>query len=653
MLRTRLEPRVDRSDPVFDFIVDRIRADKPIVYSKINHGLWERLAAIEDAGYQIDEQEPHTTKAMDRLEIFRRPTPHMFEGSFVRELLDILQTIPTNNSNHIFAASLLAWPGRLEIAGLGEDETTSQAMMDRLIPKGALHREADGMEFKRAIINGTLVSFANALKTRKTLLVGNVNLSKYLEFLGVEDGRFLEIHPTDARGDRREILGEILKIIDTQPDIKVILLQAGGSLSAWLAHYIHNLNPDVSLIDIGLGSLICKPEAVLKTAFGRVYRNQIIACINAINPSWITNNCVELKVDESFTGRSNQTRELFSKSGVETPNSSFDPDIFFPKKIPFIAAKPVDETRVKQIMNGSVKPSDLAVSVLKQVMGLPQTDELIICPTKQEAFELAINVLEIEGRGQKPWISSPYLEAVHPRAIHRIDTAPSGLLTHDSISTHDMSNFSGVIFSNLFGGAIPAWNRMRNQSAKAGLSLIIDNRDGFVDRPKTKRPSSEIEIVSGAALQPWGAYDFGILIFSRQRAHLARSMIPKADTISQAKYAEWIDRLERYQEWSFFYTRQAQRLRQIMSRNLPALTEHLPEFQSKSPIGSLQYLCPKPFAASAMENEFFEVRRSLTPADPNFTNAKFLSDHLVSVPCHPFMRHVSKEDIIESLRALT
>ena len=65
-MRSRLEPELSKNDPVFDHLISALRVGQPIAYSKINHGFWERLVALErDGGFDLLENDPKRLKEMD------------------------------------------------------------------------------------------------------------------------------------------------------------------------------------------------------------------------------------------------------------------------------------------------------------------------------------------------------------------------------------------------------------------------------------------------------------------------------------------------------------------------------------------------------------------------------------------------------------
>ncbi|WP_427450770.1 hypothetical protein [Litorimonas sp. WD9-15] len=648
MFTSRLEPDVRRDDDVFSFMVRSILTKTPFIYSKINHGFWERLVAIEAEGFDIREPAPDTRREMDRLEKFHRVTPHMFEGGFVEEMLSLLENSPKRRANYIFSAGLLGWPGRLETAGITHDEAVCLKMIERYVSVSIKHPTANGMEFKRAIINSTFIEFVRAVRTRKTLLVGNQNLSRYFEFIGHSQGEFLEIHPSRAREARFALLHDIEARLDGAADLKLILLQAGGSLSAWLIHHLYQKRPDVTLIDIGLGSLICNPEALFPTAFGRIYRKQLQDCIESVHSGWLSKSMAKPISRTILTGRSDEVVSVLEKAGIDGPTHFFDPKVAVQRPIPFHLIHTQDALRINQIRKGQIDHRQLTSDILKDVMGLPDEDKIILCRSKAEALRLAEVVLSGGEQDNLNWVSNALSTARLILDPVRLDCDKNGSLLESNLEILSDKNL-GMIY-NHDGANISSWARLRKYCERSKIPLIIDNARSLLDRPLTNRPSNEIEVLSCNGFLPWGVSDATAIILSSDQMRVLEQSVKDEQLLPVQTSCELLDVLERYERVSFFYQRQARRIRQLVARNLPGLKPWLHQNKQKSPIGHLKFISNRPLQGSNLSHEFFEIQRPYKDIPSEYVNAKFLSERLISIPCHPMMRHVSNHDFIETVK---
>ena len=47
------EPKLERSNPGYDWILKEIATLEPFYFLKLNHGFWERLVQIQKLGYEL------------------------------------------------------------------------------------------------------------------------------------------------------------------------------------------------------------------------------------------------------------------------------------------------------------------------------------------------------------------------------------------------------------------------------------------------------------------------------------------------------------------------------------------------------------------------------------------------------------------------
>ena len=595
---SRLEPELAPNNVVFERVIDALNADKPIVYSKINHGFWERLVALEAEGFDLLETDAAKTYEMDHLAAFRRPTPFMFEGGFAREILSDLKNYPPAGDTHIFSAGLLGWPKRLEVAGLSENQASCQAMIKRCVPDIVQTPDADGMEFKWALITGAYARFAQALRGRDCLLVGNKNLARYFDFMGVEQGRFMEVHASQARADRDQILNDILAALDENPSLKTILLQAGGSLSAWLIFRLHQRRPDVSLIDIGLGALICNPAVIFPTAFGRVYRRQLGECMDKIHLGWRDQSLPPVTQTEIATGRSEDVVALLDVEGVSRPTQFFDSQMTLIKPLALTLKPPRDDRRITHMNDTIKKPRSFARDLLKDKLSLSEEEEIILCRSRGVAEEIALRAM-------------PELQDANIYQVHDIKD----------------------------------WNKIRTRAFKQPTYIFVDNHIGCVDRPKLEKPKTEIEILNFDETTPWGVGEATLLICSKELAELIRGFVNDHVLLSEIECASLIECFERYDRWAIFYNRQRRRIAQLMAQNFDVFEPI--NLRCLSPVSSFSYYCNQTVSDAVLKNPFFELKLR-TDKIMGADDAR----PIIEIPCHPYMRHISNADFIATIRQL-
>ena len=375
---SRLEPEISGDDPVYDRLIEGLNSDQQVIYAKINHGFWERLVALEQAGFDLDERDPKKLKEMDDILVLNRPAPFMFEGGFVEDLFSCFQSIPHNNKNYIFSASLLALPKRHEIAGSIQNIDLCKSLMKRIVPKKIIESDADGMELKKAMITGDYIRFADTLRTRHCLLVGNKDIEAYFEFMGVSKGEFIEIHPTHAREKKDELFAEIESKLSHDKTIDTVLLQAGGALSTRLSYQLYKNWSDVSFIDIGRGALICNPKKMFKTPFGKIYKHQIAHTIEMINSGWLKTHASDALFFNLKTGRTlSRVAGAMSDTMIDVI-SSHDPKVEISNPIAFNLKPPRDGRRIKQIVSSITNPIMFAENAFTKLLNLPENHKIIL-----------------------------------------------------------------------------------------------------------------------------------------------------------------------------------------------------------------------------------------------------------------------------------
>ena len=616
---SRLEPEISGDDPVYDRLIEGLNSDKQIIYAKINHGFWERLVALQQAGFDLDERDPKKLKEMDDVLVLNRPAPFMFEGGFVEDLFSCLRSIPYNNKNYIFSASLLALPKRHEIAGSIQNIDLCKSLMKRIVPIKTIESDADGMELKRAMITGGYVRFADALRKRHCLLVGNPDIETYFEFMGISNGEFIEIHPTHAREKKDELFTEIELKLSHHKAIDTVLLQAGGALSTSLSYQLHKNWPHVSFIDIGRGALICNPEKMFKTPFGKIYRRQIMQMTDQIKPGWLKKNTSEILFFNLRTGRTLSRTVGLKSDQSEGKINYHDPKIEISNPISLNLKPPPDENRIKQIASSISNPAALAEDTVCSLLKLSGGHKILLCSTQDRALEMAQSILGRAGY----------------QASRKLIEYPNSLEIE-----------GGGVWSQCHD--YPMWNNFRHilRRENSKKSLIINNQNGFLLRPGSPRPRNELEVLAFSDEKPWGVNQVSALILTED---LKAKIDPKelaAVRVSKEDACTIIETIERYEGWSFFYQKQMKRIFDYVSKHFEHL-EYVPgQLRIMSPVGKLTYHTSRPINVGAQKRMPFEVNIHKIDGSSQSEFSK------IDIPCHPYMRHISESEFVNSLAQL-
>ena len=649
----------DPDNPIFETIVSRLAADRPVIYSKINHGLWERLVWLEAQGHSLTGYDEPTAARMDIADD-RHPSPHLFGGGFFSELRDVFRALPDRPDHYIFAAGTSAWPGSNAISGTPKKgRRQCEDVMSRLLPEGAVTEGADGLEIKAALVRGRFPALIDQLKGKRGLFIGNASLSGFAGFFGFDDCRFLEIDPVAARRDRHDILESASTIVE-RDRIQWVCFQAGGNLTAWLIHTLHRRHPDVSLIDLGICASLCNPRQILSKHFGQVYRQPIVDTIRALNPDALPSD----SSDPLITGR-----------------QRFEPDQrsdLVDAKVEFVENKTSDYARITELMavseaarrHANFGPVSRQLERwLERRLELPEDRAVVMCSSCTTGLHTAAGVHALRAGRALSWTASAFgfmSTNIGPwSGISLTDCDIRGQLPEDAGQGTD----DGLLYTHVFGRGLERWTAFRTICRDAGKALIVDNALGLLARPPGEAAPGEIEVVSCHQTKPWGVGEGGFMILDRRDADTARQLLnfgvklgdearPHASNgkISDLACAAILDRLERLDAWNTLYRLQKLRVRTIIAREVPGLRPLLRDDRPDNPAGSLPYLAKNTIPMEALDNPHFVMRKYYRPLEnrqgDTFPNAEDIFDRIVCIPCHPDMRHVGEYALIAVLRGV-
>ena len=207
-----LSPRINSDLPSFNHIVERLRDDGGFIFSKLNHGFWERLARLRRLGVQLDEiSRCHGSEIDKALGI---PGQNFAAGGLLVDLLDRLPNLPDPCSGFEFVASLEPWPLSEVIEGTPFENTeTCNSIIQQLVPREHLENASKvgytGHEMKAAAITGRLNELINCVSNRHVVLISSENNSALFRSINIKKFTHISIDHHRARHSRFDILQNI------------------------------------------------------------------------------------------------------------------------------------------------------------------------------------------------------------------------------------------------------------------------------------------------------------------------------------------------------------------------------------------------------------------------------------------------------------
>jgi dTDP-4-amino-4,6-dideoxygalactose transaminase len=690
----QLEAEVTREDPVFDRMLKSLQTNTPIVYSKINHNFWERLVFLDRAGVSYLEDDPEKARATDALRgAIGRPPKALVETGFVAELLELMQNMPLDDDSFIFCPGLDAMPDGHRLQGIPLEKLS--LCEDKIAEHVPFSPHAgDGLEFKRALVNGRFSDFATSLKEKRFLLVANADLAKFPEFIGASDCEFIEIHGSEARYNREGILKQIQDWTEQSEENKCVVVQAGGALATWLAARLYATDRSLTFLDIGNALCICNPAAVFGRIFGALYRPRILSVMNAIHPGWFEKNSETVAVfgdtttiDSTLckTGRSEALVALAQQDGVRRPRTDWSPAVKVGSPVDFIENKPADPNRIADFLTLSSTSNHyanfgpvtrLVEKAIHKMLELPDDRVVVACSSCTAGLQVAAGIAAMALGHHPKWVASAFSFFTsgigHYSNITMTDCSPFGGTDLDLVNAMGAEEWDAILFTNTFAQCKKDWGALRKTVRAQNKFLVVDNALGLLDRPKSPGLDAEIEVISLHHTKPWGFGEGGVMILPKAQESIARSFInfaadnPTLDPtyatnakMSDLSAAAILDRLERLNHWRVFYRAQANRICRIIEKSDLELTKLPAAFSAMSPTGNVQFLAPFPVPAECLANDKMVLRKYYRPIGKRETGitdrfpiAWDLYDRMLCIPCHPHIRTLSEAEITDTLKGI-
>ncbi|MGB0953858.1 MAG: DegT/DnrJ/EryC1/StrS family aminotransferase [Planctomycetota bacterium] len=642
-----------------DFLA-AFRKHPNFAWSKINHGFWEALGKVETRyGSTLDPKD-----YADADVLVRRKDFHV--GGFVGEFLELLRGCFERKDDALHLCfSLSAWPGDKEIIGTPWEPEEAQLALSRY--EGLQSASFGGMLLKEAIHSGAMGDLFEELRKHQVLLVGPEILSGLLDFMGIEDGLHIPIHPREARSYRQETEDALVAAIEQRGGRAVVLLQAGTLAPYWILR-LRDRFPEVRWIDGGLAFSISHPLDLMQRPWGKIYRREIAQFHNRVLLEHETQGCalgLEPLEEESRYGGVHVflQRRLQSKEVADYPAAPMR----------FIESKSVEEARVSELLracrqegqwaNGGPLFDTLAEAYASYV-SLPEDQVFLPCANGGLALEGMARLLDAKRFGKKGdkqrWVVGDFTFKNQARGYfadsHVVDCDAQGMLSLEELVALDPETYDGFVVTNLYG----VWNDFSayaDFAKKQGKAMLIDNAAGMA----RKLPSWPYQAFSLHHTKPYGMGEGGLAIVPKEEREQLAALFGYGE-LGDAHASHWVNngklsemacayhlaRLETAFEWAPRYSMQALRVHHLACRaGLTPLFESHPVHAAMS----LPFLVPGSLSVPGLKNPTLTFGKYYQPLTGK-PQAKRLYKRIVNIPAHPDVAQVPEDVFLRELEGL-
>lgn len=257
------------------------------------------------------------------------------------------------------------------------------------------------------------------------------------------------------------------------------------------------------------------------------------------------------------------------------------------------------------------------------------------------------------------WVASAYsfqnLGRGYFSDVRFCDCDEGGLLDIRELEALDPASYDGIIVTNPFGlySDLSAFEAFASCTGKA---LLVDNAAGMC----RDIPDLEWQAFSLHHTKPFGMGEGGLALVPEDAEEELYALVNYGPDIADEDRAHWfqngklsdlscallLDRLEQADDWVPRNLAERERvIRVVEGAGLRLL--HRPT--TDIPMTSLPFLCDRPVMLDAIERTrnatFTKYYRPLAPL-PRVTA---LYQHLVNIPCHADMQHLSDRQILTDL----
>ena len=675
----------------FDDYLHDIEAGRPFASTKINHAFWELLVRIERL---------KKSGVTDPAELARRTNRRaFFETGFFGELMEHLASLAAGGRRVELSATPYAYDESLRISGrprIGLKPT--MAAIEAVVPPECIND--GGMLWRRAVYDGSIVRFFQALRARSVILVGPPWLQHFGAFAKIGDFTHRSIAPMEAYRDRHELLGTIVAADDAAKN-PVYLLQA-GTYATWLAFRLSEALHEATILDLGLVLDICYEPAIKSRDSILVRRRDVAATIVATNPQWPGDErfyepgtpaeerahrwmqfrdgvLPEVKEIAKIAVRSGRTDDLDRPSLEAAP-------------VQYIENKRLDLTRIGEILAlsrdenrwANFGPVSRALeAVLARVMKLPETRGCVVCASATVALFALAGLHAFKAGRRLRWVTSAY--AFHSlrlgpfAGVTVVDCDRTGFIDLRKLDRLPASMWDGLVVTNLFGLKADL-EEYRRFAADRGKKLIVDGAAALFGVDRSSSAGID-EAISFHQTKPWGVGEGGCAIVAAGDVDLMRSLLnfgvglPRQSRsggltgwlawlapdwpanahrfamngkISDLAAAAILERIERSPSWGFFYRQQQERIQAIAKR---AGVRVLVKPPKDAILAGVPLLARGPVSIGNLPVEGFVVRKYYSPLARK-KHASRIYGRIVNVPCHPGMAAIPDEALDRLFEAM-
>lgn len=703
-------PTISDAQPEFIRILERLKNKQKMAYLKINHGIWEMLVQIEEAGIDrrdilstegekldsiigisiknktkelTNEKPENPRKTLQKL-LGNREVPFWATG-LMSDVLKQISYLPSYNSGMILAPSLVPFPYCDQIVGTPHrNYHQCLELINFFIDPNYLNSiqeiELSGNEFKSSVISGHFWHFISSLQQRNILVIAHEDASLLFNSAGLEGLESYIVPVAGARLQRYEIRNFLFDWLNRhQGKSPVVITSAGEALCTWLGIEAFNKFNDIQFIDLGGTMAAFSPNLASRTPWVNLYGGALYSQLN----NWPSNISSQMKpIFEEYNKTRNQDLiNLASQFGVSKPKPS-EASCVQTKKIPisFVESKHISYQRLNDFLHLSEKEkrftnsgpvSKLLEKAIAEILNLPNHRKTIVVNNQNSALHLACGVTELATNklSKFRWVSSVFSPLSTYKGILAdakvMDCTSDGTFNIKLLKKLNKSSYDGVIFSNTHASK-ETWEAVQKFCDENGKALIIDNAAGLLDRPESSlKPHTAIEIVSAGHDMPWGHGECGIIICDATQENLIRKLSANEKELPQRAYpyamsaqlselsaAAVLDRLERMPEWRRNYLMQQARHRSWIAHEKLKI-KILSAKNLKSPAGFTTILCQSPINWSNAPSDF--IVRSYTdlfiiPSDNSFPNAKALLTNAFCISNSPEMRQITRSVFTSEIR---
>lgn len=567
------EPKLERSNPGYDWILKEIATLKPFYFLKLNHGFWERLVQIEKLGYELAGIDALNSEQISEIEKITGVSGSYFvEDGFLSELLYLFKAYRPQENSFVFVSSLQPWPlsDRVEWTPMQSSSQCLKLISDYVFPDLIRFSHSNGFtgyEFKKALIDNDLSRFFQGINNRKVIVLCNQRNRKIFDDL-------------------------IEEIANSEGNLPIVISMVGGALATWLGFKLNEYQANCQYIDVGSAFYaFVKGDAGKRGGGGmKAYAAQLSSAISSMNlPHEITR--LYAKDGGSLT---TQLIELANSTGVNEPrNLSLNSEDakFNGQQVGFTENKAYDLNRLKDYIDFSGKANHRAkgrpiVRLLEKavhlMLSLSPSRCVIALNSEISARYIAAAVNQVvAGKPHIKWLSSEFSNLSMGCGILGYPViAPcdsEGRLDLQALGNIPTDTFDGVIYTNVFAQH-SNWTDVFSWCKANGKAMFVDNSTGLFDRPAVNlQEDAPIEVIS---------------------CDLAASSI--------------LCRLETLENWTFFYQSQERRVKSLIIDSGLTLAPLTGQQQPRSSRAFTPFISPAP--VSIIESDMNALcRKSYKP----------------------------------------